>query len=126
MIALNRDHGFTIVEILVAVLLLEIGLAGLVAGGALLTRLLTAGRRAERVAAFAAARLERLHIDACITGAADGTEELRQGGVLVATNRWAVMPANGGGHTMHILLTSRAEIPPGTHRGTQIESAVVC
>jgi len=124
MIALNRDHGFTIVEILVAVLLLEIGLAGLVAGGALLTRLLTAGRRAERVAAFAAARLERLHIDACITGAADGTEELRQGGVLVATNRWAVTPANG--HTMHILLTSRAEIPPGTHRGTEIASAVVC
>lgn len=42
---MNRERGFTIIEVLIAVLILTVGLLGLVSSGALVTRMIAQGNR---------------------------------------------------------------------------------
>lgn len=82
-----RAHGFTVIEVLVALVVLAFGVLGLAAETAALTRLLARARRAAQVTASASARLERLRAGAC-TARADGTETLSRGSATLATLQW--------------------------------------
>jgi type II secretory pathway pseudopilin PulG len=88
--ARQRRSGFTLVELLVAVVLIEIGLLALVASGASLVRQTTTTRA--RLAAINAAgnRLQLLGASACI--AVSGTN----GGPADVIERWsATLQSNG-------------------------------
>ena len=74
--------GFTIVEALVALVILEVGLLGLVTTAGLVTRMIARGQSATVAAALAHERLERLRAAGC--SAPGGGSQTTQG----VTVRW--------------------------------------
>ncbi|TLY56078.1 MAG: type IV pilus modification protein PilV, partial [Gemmatimonadetes bacterium] len=57
---MKREQGFTIVEVIIAVLVLTIGILGLVTSAALVTRMIGRGQRSAVAAQYAQRRLEML------------------------------------------------------------------
>jgi prepilin-type N-terminal cleavage/methylation domain-containing protein len=80
-------RGFTVVEVLVALIVFAVGILGLAAETALLTRALARTQRAAIASAAAAARLERLRITACGTRL-DGAEPVLHHRTPVARLEW--------------------------------------
>jgi Tfp pilus assembly protein PilV len=74
----NAPRGFTLVELLIALVVLDIGLLALVALGAALTQEMKGGRAARRATYIASARLERLASAPC-EGPIAGTERTGNG-----------------------------------------------
>jgi len=60
--------GFTIVETLVAILMLALGILALVSAAASLPAVLVQAREDQRIAALAVAEMERLRVRACLGG----------------------------------------------------------
>jgi prepilin-type N-terminal cleavage/methylation domain-containing protein len=85
---MRGPNGFTVLEVLVALLVWAIGLLGLALETAALTRQFSRARRVELVSAMAAARLERLQGTAC-TRRSDGSEPVAVGSSTVATLQWS-------------------------------------
>jgi len=54
----NR-RGFTIIEVIIAIIVLTVGILGMVTTAALVTRMIARGQRSAMATAFAARRLER-------------------------------------------------------------------
>mgnify|MGYP001251257347 CR=1 FL=1 len=80
-------HGFTLVEVLVALVVFAIGALGLAAETAALTRQIGIGQRAAVVTAAATARLERVRARGC-ESRADGVETVRYHSVPLADLQW--------------------------------------
>lgn len=91
----SRYGGFSLVEVVVALLVFAIGALGLAAEIAALTRQVAHSRRAARVSAAAAMRLERLQAGACTTRS-NGTELVMQGGSALAALHWSWSTAGAG------------------------------
>jgi prepilin-type N-terminal cleavage/methylation domain-containing protein len=81
-------NGFTLVEVLVALVIFAIGALGLAAETAALTRQIGIGQRAAVVTAAATARLERARARAC-ESRADGIETVRYHSVRLADLEWS-------------------------------------
>lgn len=84
---MSRD-GFTLVEVLVALVVFAIGALGLAAETAALTRQVGIGQRAAVVTAAATARLERLRARACASRT-NGVETVRHHSVPLADLHWS-------------------------------------
>ncbi len=85
----NNARGFTIVEIIIAIVVLTVGLLGLVSTAALVTRMIARGQRSAVASTFAAQRLELLRPSACIAAQrTNGTDSLMRGSAWVAINNW--------------------------------------
>jgi len=82
-----RARGFTLLEVIVAVVVLELGLLGSLATRALVARALSRGARAEAVAAFITRRLEILRATGC-SRRSDSSEVLSQGRQPVDSLAW--------------------------------------
>lgn len=65
-----REHGFTLVELLVSVLVLSIGLLALTGASAVVARQIGGGARMALAASIAESRFERLRAQDCATLAA--------------------------------------------------------
>jgi len=70
---MRSERGFTIVEILVAVMILSVGLMGLVTTAGLVTRMIGQGHRFTEASALANERIEVLRSQGC-PAAGSGTE----------------------------------------------------
>lgn len=70
---MRSERGFTIVEILVAVMILSVGLMGLVTTAGLVTRMIGQGHRYTEASALANERIEVLRSQGC-PAAASATE----------------------------------------------------
>src|SRR5262245_8821506 len=68
----NRD-GFTIVEVVIAIIVLSIGLLGLTATAASVTRMVAQGQRYNKATALANERFELLRAQACTAMTAGST-----------------------------------------------------
>jgi prepilin-type N-terminal cleavage/methylation domain-containing protein len=101
----RQEQGFTIVEVMLAVVLLAIGVMALVGSSAMVTRMIGRGRESTTVGQIATARAERLRQIAAATSPACGSAQLVNGtsnpgsGI---TERWELGPA--GGRTRNVLL----------------------
>jgi Tfp pilus assembly protein PilV len=84
---MRRPDGFTVLEVLVALLVWAIGLFCLALEMATLTRQRSRAARAELVSTSTAARLERLQSAACLQRS-NGGEPVVVGGTTVATLQW--------------------------------------
>jgi prepilin-type N-terminal cleavage/methylation domain-containing protein len=91
--------GFTIVELLVAIVILSIGLLAMVGTSSMTTRTLGKSRRVDFGAAFAGRRLEMLRSNAC-AARADGRDTLKRGSAIYAENIWTW--TNAGNSTWRV------------------------
>ncbi|HKV72238.1 MAG TPA: prepilin-type N-terminal cleavage/methylation domain-containing protein [Gemmatimonadales bacterium] len=84
---MNR-HGFTIVEIMIAVVILCVGLLGLASAGATVTRMLAKGKGNSLVANFTQKTLDSLRsLNWCAgTPSQTGTNSLKVGNQTLATS----------------------------------------
>jgi Tfp pilus assembly protein PilV len=108
---MNGTRGLTIVEVLVAILILTVGLVALTTTAASVTRMIGEGRRLTEVAALAAERMELLQAQPCPPVGA-GTAV--QGPYAV---RWQVVGAVGK-RDRAIMVTVARATPRGTHTDT--------
>ena len=81
--------GFTIVEIIIAIIVLTVGVLGMVTTAALVTRMIARGQRSAAATAFAQRRLERMRVAACTPVLrVHGTDTLYRGSTWTSINRW--------------------------------------
>jgi len=86
---ITNRRGFTIIEIMIAIVVLTVGVLGMVTTAALVTRMIARGQRSASASAFAARRVERMRIAACIdVQRTNGQDTLYRGSQWVAINRW--------------------------------------
>jgi prepilin-type N-terminal cleavage/methylation domain-containing protein len=105
--------GFTVVEVLVALVVFAIGALGFAAEIAVLTRLLAQGHRAAAVTQAATSRLERLQANGC-RARADGGETLKVNSVPIAEIAWNW--ADPGDSTFGLTLRTVPFTVPGATR----------
>src|SRR5437588_2857091 len=84
---MKREQGFTLVEVIIAILVLTVGLLGLVTSAALVTRMIGRGQHSAVAAQYAQRRLEMLRITGC-KAQASGTEVWTRGATPVASVSW--------------------------------------
>ena len=103
---MNR-RGFTIVEIMIAVVILCVGLLGLASAGATVTRMLAKGKGNSLVADFTQKKLDSVRsLDWCnSTPTKTGTTTLKVGSQTLATNRINVRGL-ASGTTGYLILDS--------------------
>lgn len=83
----ERDGGFTLVEVIIAIIVLTVGLLGLVTTAALVTRMIGRGQRSAVAAAFAQRMMEDQRLTAC-TARSNGSRILYRGGTAVGQAVW--------------------------------------
>lgn len=120
-----NERGFTITEVIIAIVVLSVGLLGLASTAALTTRMIGRGQRSAVAATFATQRLELLRPAACIAGQRNnGSEILQRGGTAVATNTWTFQDA--GNNSIRIRVVTTYVTAKGKMRTETTETAVSC
>jgi len=85
----GKQSGFTIIEIIIAIMVLTVGLLALVTTAALVTRMIARGQRSAVASLFASQRAEQLRPAACIDAQrVNGSDTLWRGSNWVAYNTW--------------------------------------
>lgn len=98
---MRHEGGFTIVEILVAVMVLTVGLLGLATTAGLVTRMISQGHRYTEASTLATERIEMLKSTGC-PAATSGSET--RGAMTV---RWSVVDTLGGrARALHVVVAS--------------------
>ncbi len=122
---MNNERGFTIIEVIVAIIILTVGLLGLVTSSALVTRMIARGQRSNNAAVFAARRLEMARATACRSQAAGRDTMWTQGrGAMLAINSWGF--TNQGNNHWAIVDTARYQTAKGNWRTDIMETEVSC
>lgn len=117
--------GLTLVEVMVAVVVLAIGVCGLVGSFALAARMTGRGRVESRVAQVAAGRMELLRLAAGSTTPRCASGSFAAGGPLstqTVTERWEVTPT---GPVRQVRVIVSYPIPGGAHTDT-LETRIDC
>jgi prepilin-type N-terminal cleavage/methylation domain-containing protein len=117
--------GFTVVEVLVAVIVLSVGLLALAGSAALTSRMVGTGRQVTRVGLAAASRVERLRQIAFSTAAPCGAAAWRSGsaGGNGLSESWNIL--DGAGPVRRVMIVLRSQRPGGTTSDT-VFTAVPC
>ncbi len=102
---LNGRSGFTIVEVIIAMIILTVGILGIVGATAKMTAMQSKGERLATAAFYAQSRMEQLRAAGC-TLATSGSETL----VNVYIMTWTVAAQAGGSRAVMVA----AEYPTGT------------
>jgi prepilin-type N-terminal cleavage/methylation domain-containing protein len=98
--------GFTIIEVMIAIIVLTVGLLGLVTTAALVTRMIGRGQRTASATAFAARRLERMRVAACVNAQrVNGTDTLYRGSTWVTFNTWTFADLGNLNYRLKIVTT---------------------
>lgn len=115
---MRTTDGFTILETLVALMIFNVGILGLAATAAVVTRMIRQGRGASAVAALASGRLEVLRSEGCRPPS--GGTETRDG----VTVEWAVtMPPFPRARMIEVRL--RRATPRG-ERADTLNAVLLC
>jgi prepilin-type N-terminal cleavage/methylation domain-containing protein len=120
---MKREQGFTLVEVIVAILVLTVGLLALVTSAALVTRMIGRGQRSAVQSLFAARRLEMLRSTGC-TNQAAGNDMLYRGGVMVDSIYWTF--TDRANQTWHIVLRSKYRTELAKWRTDSTETELTC
>ncbi|HEU4827629.1 MAG TPA: prepilin-type N-terminal cleavage/methylation domain-containing protein [Gemmatimonadales bacterium] len=120
---MTNRQGFTVVEVLVAIMVLGVGILALVGSSALVSRMIGEGKRATYAAQIAQRRIEAFRREAALTAncgslaAATGTASTDR-----ITEQWAITVGNDSRN-----ITVRAIYPNGRGNDTvQLTTIVGC
>jgi prepilin-type N-terminal cleavage/methylation domain-containing protein len=118
-------RGFTIIEIIIAIVVLTVGILGLVSTAALVTRMIARGQRSGDAASFAARRLERLRPATCIAAQrVNGSDTLYRGSTWVAINTWTFTDA--GNNNFRLKIVTTAKTIKNRTRNDSTETTIPC
>lgn len=101
---LRDERGFTVVEVIIAIIVLTVGLLGLMTTAALVTRMIARGQRSAVVAAFTAQSMDQQRVQAC-TVRNDGWEDLYRGGTRIARTNWNWSDAGNNTYRLRYVTT---------------------
>lgn len=124
----NR-RGFTIIEIIIAILVLTVGVLALVTTAALVTRMIARGQRSADATAFAARRMERLRatgsglVGVCVAPT-PGTDTLYRGSTWTAINTWSV--TNLGNQNFRLKIITNYRTQQNKMRQDSTETTISC
>ena len=129
---IKNNKGFTIVEIIIAILVLTVGILALVTTAALVTRMIARGQRSADASAFMARRVERIRAIASgqLAGACvvplPGADTLYRGSNWVAFNTWTVIPVAGQGQNFRVKVVSTYKTTQNNVRRDSMETTFSC
>ncbi len=107
---MNNQRGFTIIEIIIAIIVLTVGVMGLATTAALVTRMIARGQRSAMAATYAAQRMEQLRPAACIAAqAVAGTDTLYRGSNWVASNTWTFVDEGNSYYHLRVVTTYKTD-----------------
>jgi prepilin-type N-terminal cleavage/methylation domain-containing protein len=116
-----REKGFTLVEVLIAMMVLSVGIMALVGSSAMATRMIGRGRESTQVGQVATARSEWLRQIAAATTPPCGSALLKDStwanpntGI---TEQWQVLALTGSG-TRDVRMMYSYKVPKGTRTDT--------
>ena len=122
-----NEGGFTILEIMVAVVILMVGVLGLVMTAALTTRMMGRANRAQQAATYASKRMEMMRTAACITGQRNnGVDTLYRGSAMIAYNTWSYTAMPGGSGSWRLQVITRWETTKNQMKSDTLEQGVPC
>jgi prepilin-type N-terminal cleavage/methylation domain-containing protein len=111
--------GFTIVEVIVAILVLTVGVLGFAGSAAIVTRMMASAEVQSDAANIASARFERLRGGRCPV--ANGTMTADN-----ITERWAGVQMGGANHRMYEVVDTVQFTRRGVQRQQAYRSVVKC
>jgi Tfp pilus assembly protein PilV len=121
----RNEGGFTILEIMIAVVILMVGVLGLVMTAALTTRMMGRANRAQQAAAYASKRMELMRTAACITGQRNaGVDTLYRGSAMIAYNTWSYTDMGSGSYRLRVI--TRWETTKNQMKSDTLEQGVPC
>jgi Tfp pilus assembly protein PilV len=120
---IKTEAGFTIVEILIAIVVLTVGILGMVTTSALVTRMIARGQRTAVAAEFAAQRVERLRVSGC-ANQAGGVDTLKRGSAWVSINTWTFTDI--GNQTWRIVVSSQYKTQQNKIKTQTLETSISC
>lgn len=122
------ERGFTVVEVIIAIVVLTVGLLGLVTTAALVTRMIGQGQRSAVASTFAGQRLEILRAGACppVAQRVNGADTLVRGGVAVAINQWQFTGVPADPNAWRISLSVTYTTVRDRSRTERMETIVIC
>ena len=115
--------GFTLVEVMIALVILAVGLLSLASTGALVTRLIARAQRSTLEATAAARRLEHLRVGAC-RRRENGFEVLRRGSAVLAHIEWRWVTLDSNHHRLVFRTTHTAT--PARRRTDSLVAMIAC
>jgi len=117
--------GFTIIEVIIAIIVLTVGVLGMVTTAALVTRMIARGQRSAQASSFASRRLERMRVAACVAGQrANGSDTLYRGTTWVALNNWTFTDA--GNRNFRLKIVSIYKTDQNKTRRDSSETTISC
>lgn len=121
------DAGFTIIEVMIAVVILTVGLLALTTTSGLVTRMIGRGQRSEVAALLAMQRMERARPAACIPAQrVAGSETLMRGSRPVARIAWTYTDVDATGRTIRVRVITDYPVTANRIRTDTMESSVIC
>jgi len=121
----SGERGFTIIEVMIAVVILTVGLLGLTTTSGLVTRMIGRGQRSEVAALLAMQRMERARPAACIPAQrVNGSETLLRGSQVVARIAWTFTDA--GNQSIRLRVVTDYVVSANRMRTDTMETQVVC
>ncbi|MGH7426837.1 MAG: type IV pilus modification PilV family protein [Candidatus Methylomirabilaceae bacterium] len=119
----SGEAGFTLVEVMIAIIVLTIGLLGLMGTAALVTRMIGRGQRSAVAGIEAAQRFEQLRATGCRTRA-DGSEQFYRGATVIGRNDWAWTTA--GTNMFRLTVRTTYTTTQGRQRSETREATISC
>jgi prepilin-type N-terminal cleavage/methylation domain-containing protein len=120
-------RGFTLIEVLVALVLLTVGVMALVGSSAMVSRMIGRGRGSTVAVQVATARLERLRRVAAATSPRCASPQFVSDSTTTSgiSERWIVEPAEGSGLSRGVSVILAYRDPQGQVRDT-LRTVVLC
>jgi type IV pilus modification protein PilV len=117
--------GFTLIEVMIAIIVLTVGILAMVTTAAMVTRMIGRGTRSAAASAFAARRLERMRVAACITATrVNGSDTLYRGSTWTAFNTWTF--ADAGNQNYRLKIVSTYKTVQNKVRSDSSETTITC